>query len=209
MNMTKLVELSDSYRPSCTKLLAEGQSLGQRIANEVDEFDFLGIWLPDTSAAPPPDKLRYDVLFHPEAFGVKDVVAGLLERHLTNEENPIVIAETFVRSPERFPKLEEIPIRWFSCAAPEEGWDMRDRICVFLTGGDANPAAYEAIRRHRSEYPTVMVLTSLPPHSTIECGERLDPTSQRWNELFNRAMHILLGVCDERSFVVMSRGKRP
>lgn len=192
------------------KLLREGHSLGQRIAGQVDEFTFVGVWLPDSSAAPPPpDKLRYDVLSHPQAFGIKEAVDKFLEQHLTTQENAIVVAETFVTSPERFPLLEEHPIRWFSCAAPDGGWDMRDRICVFLTSDDSNSAAYEAIRRHRSDYPTIMVLTSLPPGSDIECGERLDPKSQRWNELFSRALHVLLGVCDERSFVLMSRSERP
>lgn len=207
--MAKLVPLDESYAPLCLNYLSLGLSLGPRLLERVEAFDRLSVWLPDTCTDPPSvDVIPHGIPGHSERFGLREELTVFFNEFFTQRDGALVVSETLTRAGDRWPVPQKKMIRWFLCEPPPDSKEMwRDRICVYLTKVDADAASYDTLLRHAKAYPSVIFLTSLVPPAEINSGERLDPTSKRWNDLFDRAEYILIGVCDEMSYIVMSRSE--
>lgn len=211
MGMAKLLPLDASYRSLCLKYLSAGQSLGPRLLERVEKFDRLSVWLPETCTVPPTvDVIPHGIPGHSERFGLREAVETFFDSFFSKREGALVVAETLKWAGDPWPSPNVKMIRWFLFEAPEgskQRW--RDRICVYLTAIEADAPNYDTLLRHANRYPSIIVLTSLKPPDRINSGERLDPTSRRGIDLFDRAEHILIGVCDEMSYIIMSRGDDP
>lgn len=199
--MAKVLKLEKQWLAQFTESLAASPAIGRLALQAISlTTGQLEVWVPDVMASLPPQELQQDYLQYEESFGVDEAIYSYFDQHLRNERNKLAIADTH-RSV--VGEQEKIEVSWFLLNPPSQ--PERIQVCAYISGSDASPGAYDSFLNEASPYPKTIVLTSLDPKFTLSSGDYLSSESPVLKSLMLNVEHILLGVFDERSFMIWTR----
>lgn len=199
--MARTLSLDVSVLGTFRDLLRGSLGLGSYLVDRLDDGE-LSVWVPEGVTVVEPKRLREDV-FYPESFDIEEVRKETIRRFLNTEPDGLVIADTAYRptdpTPDYFREIETFSL------APMYDPGQR-RLCVFARGPQLSEAAYDALLRAASPYPTTLTVTSLREGAGLSPGVHLNAQSEVLQAIINRTKGLMVGVFDESSMMVWSKG---
>jgi hypothetical protein len=202
--MAKLIRLAEPWRKPFRELLDASPTFGPLVTGVLDlNIGRLEVWVPDAIESVPLQNLRRDPFYPEEDFGQSEATDRYFEEYLGKDPQKFLIADTRRTTAES--SIRGNPkVPWFTCDSPSTPGKVNT--CVYGTGAEFSEQALDDLLAEANQFPRTVVLTSLPAGVALISGCHLAPESPLLTALVHRVEHVLLGVFDETSYMVWSRG---